>query len=566
MSASEINRVPVSPRTCSRAAVWALLVCACATLLAPLFVVDIPPLLDYPNHLARAWAIAGLSSNALLSSMFRTHWEAIPNLATDLLLPPLIGPFSVHVAGRMMLGVILVLPVLGCVAYARMLFGRMTVWSVASALVATHGLFLLGFMNFSFSVGLALLSAAAWGALRPRMPLAAAAAGACLSVALFFSHLMGVVFFAVLAGCREIESRTGPGARPQSVPRKLAGAAVAMAPILVPAVLLFELTRLGSLDLAIGWTLPLDKLRQLALPVVNYDPLLDAVTMIAILGMFGAALLARRVRMPLSTCLALATLSAIYLVLPFALKGTSFLDSRLPVMIGFLVFAGFSPRPLPTQFGRLAVLALGSLLLVRTVNVMWVWQSHESDLRDLREVIAQVEPGSNVLLASVSPDEAPAEWAAERPSRLLSNGQRIDQHIAALLLIERQAAWPFFFADPAQQPLSFTGRFAEAARLTPQMPNYTDIVTAFADPQHPTGKAAALVTCPLCFDYLLLLEAGYRPNFPGLPQARLRLVAANGFAALFQTRPSPLIATTPQAGEPREALVGIEPATGRGLP
>ena len=114
--------------------------------------------------------------------------------------------------------------------------------------------------------------------------------------------------------------------------------------------------------------------------------------------------------------------------------------------------------------------------------------------------------------------------------------------------------------------MSFTGRFAEAARLTPQMPNYTDIVTAFADPQHPTGKAAALVTCPLCFDYLLLLEAGYRPNFPGLPQARLRLVAANGFAALFQTRPSPLIATTPQAGEPREALVGIEPATGRGLP
>jgi hypothetical protein len=36
---------------------WSMLIPLCVVLLAPLAVVDVPPLLDYPNHLARAYVL-----------------------------------------------------------------------------------------------------------------------------------------------------------------------------------------------------------------------------------------------------------------------------------------------------------------------------------------------------------------------------------------------------------------------------------------------------------------------------------------------------------------------------
>ena len=36
-------------------------------MLAPLLIVDVPPLLDYPNHLARAFALASLPRDAVLA-------------------------------------------------------------------------------------------------------------------------------------------------------------------------------------------------------------------------------------------------------------------------------------------------------------------------------------------------------------------------------------------------------------------------------------------------------------------------------------------------------------------
>ena len=142
-------------------------------LLAPLAVVDVPPLLDYPNHLARAYVLA-----RGLSHMYAPHWVVIPNLAVDLLLPPLISIMPVHIAGRILLAVALLLPVIGSVLYSQAVFARRSYWSIAVCLVACNGLFLLGFMNFQIAVGLAMICAAAWLRWRETHPVAALALGA----------------------------------------------------------------------------------------------------------------------------------------------------------------------------------------------------------------------------------------------------------------------------------------------------------------------------------------------------------------------------------------------------
>ena len=58
-------------------------------LLLPLFVVEIPPVLDYPNHLARLWLLSMSPPDPILSSMYAPDWHLLPNLAIDATAHPL---------------------------------------------------------------------------------------------------------------------------------------------------------------------------------------------------------------------------------------------------------------------------------------------------------------------------------------------------------------------------------------------------------------------------------------------------------------------------------------------
>src|ERR1700683_221483 len=95
---------------------WCVLVVLCLVLLAPLTIADVPPLLDYPNHLARLFALASLPADPVLARFYESRWGIIPNRALDLTVPPLLRMFPVHLVGRAVVGLIVVLPVLGAVA------------------------------------------------------------------------------------------------------------------------------------------------------------------------------------------------------------------------------------------------------------------------------------------------------------------------------------------------------------------------------------------------------------------------------------------------------------------
>src|SRR5206468_3412952 len=124
----------------------------------------------YPNHLARATVLAFGATDPILSRMYAPRWAIIPNLGIDLVLPPLLRVLPMHVAGRIVIGFAVLLPVLGTIAYSRAVFGVRSLWPLASALVAYNATLLLGFLNFVASLGLALLLAAAWIVWRNRYP------------------------------------------------------------------------------------------------------------------------------------------------------------------------------------------------------------------------------------------------------------------------------------------------------------------------------------------------------------------------------------------------------------
>ena len=128
----------------------------------PLFLVDVPPVLDNPNHLARMYVLAFGAHDPILSRMYVQHWAIIPNLAIDLVSPGMLKFLPICLAGRLVLAATLLMPLLGVSAYHRSAFRVRSYWSLAAGLTAYNALFLLGLVNFLLSLGMALLAAAAW--------------------------------------------------------------------------------------------------------------------------------------------------------------------------------------------------------------------------------------------------------------------------------------------------------------------------------------------------------------------------------------------------------------------
>ena len=84
-------------------------------LLAPIWSVAFPPLLDYPNHLARSFVLAHLNDPAFTFSRFyRADWGAYPYLGMDASLAVLGRLFPIETAGRVFLSLCaLALPAAG---------------------------------------------------------------------------------------------------------------------------------------------------------------------------------------------------------------------------------------------------------------------------------------------------------------------------------------------------------------------------------------------------------------------------------------------------------------------
>jgi hypothetical protein len=482
-------------------------------LLLPFVLVDVPPVLDYPNHLARIFVLAH-PEDPILSRMYAPHWSIVPNLGFDAIGVVLLKILPVHVGGRVLLAISLLAPPLGVMAYSHAAFGRITGWALASSLAAFNGVFALGFMNFLLSLGLAFAAAGLWLALRRRGWAQAVIAGACASVVLFFCHIFGVALFAALIGCAELEKlwQTRKMLHAADVMR----AASMLALTLAPALILYGLSPLsGAAAGAVEWAGFSHKSWEIFTAFMTQS---KAITLLTGFCVFGFLILhLRGARFAPGSRLALLLLALIFIAAPDSLKGGTFMDVRLALMFGLLLFAGIAPAP-PRP--KLWALLLALLLVLRTGVVAQNWIAHRQDLADLRAAIAFVPPGAKVLAAQ-----------GEAPDRLVMPGlYRLDSHLPALLLIERRAFWPLLFADPSQQPLMVRSPYDAIAK-----PALADTVDWPVLAQPISANTAAntpyLKNWQANFDYVLLIE----PPVAGPEPAGLTLVHAGGIAALYRT-------------------------------
>jgi hypothetical protein len=493
----------------------------CLILVAPLALVDVSPLLDYPNHLARAVVLASAETDPIFSSMYGPRWAIIPDLGIDLVLPPLLHVLPVHVAGRIVVGLTLLLPVVGVVAYSRASFGNWSAWPLASTLVAYNATFLLGFLNFVAGIGMALLFGAAWIAWRDRYPKSVAILANVGTVALFFCHLMGLLFFYVLISGYELVRLWSA----RKAPDVALGRIGLMVPMIVTPLVLYLVSPLASLSESIEWTSAVDKFRQLVLPFANYILPLDICTAGAVAALLLACVATGHCRVTRAGGVTIALTTVGFVAAPWAFKGTYFVDTRFVILLGFLLFAAIRPVRLTRPVTICAMCLIAALFSIRMGVIGFAWHAHQRDVTALREVIASVPPGAHVMATEVAPADAPEYWRHVPPGRMLSIGLELDSHLPALLLIEHRAYWPFLFDNPSQQPVETLAPYMQLAEHADGVTSHRAFATS--------GKV------DLCaYDFLLLLDAGGEPDLVSFAADRLALIAQRDVAALFRVKRS----------------------------
>ena len=420
------SRVTTSRSARRQLLVVALLGVIAAGLLAPIWTVRYPPLVDYPNHLASAFVLAHLHDAAFqFGKYYQASWNTYPYVAMDALLLGLQHLMSIDLAGRLVLSLcVLSVPAAMWFFLHRANPGEesLAFWSL---LVANNLYFLLyGFLNLQLSMALCffLLGLWLWHLERPR------AGTWCLlllvATALYFCHVLG---FAVAALVMTICLW---GAR-RSIRE-----AVSTWALFLPGALFYlhAVVGRGSPGALQFRSLP-DKFGSLVSLVVGCSTVVDFLTLLVLLAVLAWAQIDNPdIHWNRPWRRASWILFLFYWLLPAAQGPATNIDKRLLPFVFLLSLAGAKVGRRRSKLAVVAValFALRAGALERHALALW------PDLRELTSSFSVIPRGARVLPL--------VDWAdgAALPER----------HFWAYGVIERGWLTPCLFHDPGVHTLA----------------------------------------------------------------------------------------------------------------
>jgi hypothetical protein len=432
---------------------------AVALALAPVLVVTIPPLADYPNHLARMQVIATSGADPDLARYYEIHWQIIPNLIMDMIVPLFARVMDIYHAGQVFTVICVLIVATGVLALNRALYGGWPVIGLAALPLLYNHIFLVGLMNYWFGVGLALWATAAWVALRERPW--RLLVSAIFAVGLFFSHIfaVGVYGLALLA----LELWRLRQRRSMPLGARLADFAMTGLPFL-PIVALLLASPTWDLSGTNEWFLSA-KVEGLYFVISTYSDFVDFALAAGLVAVLAWAAVLRELRVHPAAWILLGLGALVYLAMPNVTHTAYLVDQRLPIAI-ILIAIGFIRLQAP---GRLAdggiVLALFFLLAVRIAEVGVSWSTlarQEADVRASTELITQ--RGARVLVAQ-SDDTSDVD--------ALDYGLA---HAGCLAIIERSALVADTFVFAGKQIMAVRPAYRRLAESTDtELPSVEDL-------------------------------------------------------------------------------------------
>ena len=344
--------------------------------------VEIPAMVDYLNHLARMELLA----DGRAHPAYESQWAIIPNLAMDILVPPLAHFMGAAAATKLFLIFSQILMVTGAMALERVVKGATGFAGVCAVLALFTTPVAWGLLNFTFGLGVAVWGLAAWIALweRPRLRWGVHWA---IVLALFVGHMFALGLYGFALGLYEL-------ARNERPPRGLVLFGLALASPVGVLLALVSLSGGAIGTVGLDWDFTL-KGRWPYLAFNVYYPLASALTAVALGGLAVALAASGSLRLSREGVWIGVGLLILYLLLPRRLVGTAYLDVR--VITASLLFLPAFCRL--TAARSVVVAALFMLAVANGALTFNAWRTRQLDYAQVRSTFPLLQHGAAVLIA-----------------------------------------------------------------------------------------------------------------------------------------------------------------------
>jgi len=358
-------------------------------LLLPVLSVSFPSLVDYPDHLARAYVLVHHQDVALYRQAIQVNMSMLPNVAVDVVIPPLLRFMSLRAAGTTFLVALAGLYFLGCYILASAIHGRGSLAPFVAFTFLYNSSFLYGFVNNMAGLAVFLLSFGLWLRWRGPCTVGKLAVVCLLAAASFFAHLSSVAFLGLsIVVCSLIQILQTRTVRAVSL--------ADFAPILVHGVLFLNRAKGAGSDQGIYWNTIKGKVIALLVVSRGYSLRLDLLLAALLLIVCVAALYRSRelvlFREPAATALALFLC---FILFPKGMFGGEPVDARFVLPAAIVASLSFSailpPRKTAFFLGCIVALQLG-----RTLDIWRVWRANETQLDEAFALMSCIPERSTV--------------------------------------------------------------------------------------------------------------------------------------------------------------------------
>jgi hypothetical protein len=516
-------------RTLGHAAAYVVFV---TLTISPLLWASVPPIGDYPNHLARMWILAHGQEIPELAANYVAHWRLLPNLAMDLVVPPLARVMPVEIAGRLFIALTMLGLISGTLTLHRVLHGRVGFWPLCSLPFVYNLALFFGLLNFLFGVGAFLLAFSGWIATPHWRIIPRLLTFAAIASLLFTLHLFAFGLYALSVMSYELQDRIY---RRSSTHSLISWCVIGLQ--FLPAVVLWliSLPESGATYTAYGG-LGAKMLALLSPWSFGHLVALDGEFIILYLSFLVYACVSRSLKLAPPMRLPLAALGIATVLMPQWLSGSGAADIRLPVTLPFLIIA--STRLAPSRQLVIHAFAMAAVLLLglRLWAISESWRDYDRQFAEFRAASAVISPGARLLIVRQFTPESHRRLADISPALALRSDQ-VYRHMAALAVIDRSAFIPFLLSgwttvEPTKRN---AGLFqTQGNTITPEM-LADSITTAQMELQYREpnglGELAYWGDWPKHFDYVLWIDFGERPA--RVPE-NLQTIATGSFFRIYR--------------------------------
>lgn len=439
-----------SSRPWMQIAICTLLALFCAV---PLVISRIPPIVDYPFHLARVSILASWDATTYFHAFYRAESFLLPNVAFDSLVVPLASLVGIEAAGSIFMVCCFVLLLTGTSALHRALFGDSSLWPLAAACLLHNVILLYGFLNYVFGTGLMLWGLAIWVRLQQAPAPKRLLVGSTFALAIFFSHLVAFGLYALWIAASELHELAT--SRSRGWARTLGRTAVAVATLVPPVMLHFFMSETSEITASGFYFKWFQKLRSVPGTLTSGSFAADMLG-VAVLGI--ALVLLRRngtVTIAAKSKLPLIVLAIAYCASPSGTLDdkTHYIDARMPMAFFFLAAASCRVRTAGRVAGHVLLCLTGCYLVAKTILL-------SVEARQFRELIGsytaafdQMPRGSTLFVAH----QADSRHAMRK---MYHDRVASPPHVASLASVGREIFVPLMFALPGGHTLTTKPKYA----------------------------------------------------------------------------------------------------------